>query len=110
MMKALLKNHPSAGEAQAPDCEDGHDVLLPDVWVILSQFLDVLLDPVFSLLPNDIGNVTYSGKKPAGVRAMINESIIKDFDFLFYPVILRIGRCCPKTGATSGTSTPLLSY
>lgn len=31
--------------------------LLPDVWVILAQFLDVLLDPVFFLLPNDIGNV-----------------------------------------------------
>lgn len=53
--------------------------LLPDVWVILSQFLDVLLDPVFSLLPNDIGNVTYSGKKPAGVRALWARSCNRTF-------------------------------
>lgn len=61
------------GWSPAPGCCASLQLLpflLPDVWVILSQFLDVLLDPVFSLLPNDIGNVTYSGKKPAGVRAL----------------------------------------
>lgn len=56
---------------------------LPDVRVILSQFLDVLLDPVFSLLSNDIGDVTYSRKEPAGVWALWARSCSRTFVGMF---------------------------
>lgn len=43
---------------------------VPDIWIVLTQLLDVLLDLVFFLLPNDIGDVVYGWKEPVGVRAL----------------------------------------
>lgn len=46
---------------------------VPDIWIILTQLLDVLLYFVFFLLPNDIGNVVYGGNEPVSIRALQTE-------------------------------------
>lgn len=43
---------------------------IPDIWIVLTQLLDICLDLVFFLLPNDIGNVIYDREEPVSFGAL----------------------------------------
>lgn len=43
---------------------------VPDIWIVLAQLLDIHLDLVFFLLPNDAGNVTDGREEPVSIRAL----------------------------------------
>lgn len=43
---------------------------VPDIWIILTQLFDVVLNLVFFVFSDDICNVVYSGKEPVRVRAL----------------------------------------
>lgn len=43
---------------------------VPDIWIILTQVFDVVLDLVFFVFSDDIGNVVYGGKEPVRGRAL----------------------------------------